>query len=235
MPGAVALVEPRADLGGRVGRVGRQLHPRELERLALVGRDQVEVAEGERAARLGVEGDERAGGAGQRGHPGDELVVQDALGVVGEDHGVAGGDVPREQGLGLGGAHAVVGGRGLAVDPAQLLPLHHHAGFHDRLPPARRAEGLDALGLQHLAQLAARLVLPEEAGDRAVGAQRGEVQGDVAGAAGRPGLAVHVDHRHRRLGRDARGITPDVAVEHQVADNKDAQARDFAEQAGQAL
>jgi hypothetical protein len=35
-------------------------------------------------------------------------------------------------------------------------------------------------------------------------------------------LARHVHDRHRRLGRDALHAAPDVAIEHQVADDEDA-------------
>jgi hypothetical protein len=52
--------------------------------------------------------------------------------------------------------------------------------------------------------------------------------GDVARHVGRAAEAlvgpVHLDHRHRRLGRDALDLAEPVAVEHRVADDEHAAA-----------
>ena len=67
----VALVEPGADRGRGERGAGRRLDPGELERLALVRRDQVESAKGQLVPGLGVERGEFSGVAGHLGNPRD--------------------------------------------------------------------------------------------------------------------------------------------------------------------
>ena len=186
--------------------------------------------EGEFALGLRVEGDEFAGGAGELGDAGNHLIVENALGIVGDDHGIAGGDFLGEQRLRLQGGHPVGRGWGLKIDPAELLALHHYAGLYDRLGRARRFDYGDFFALERLGQLGARFVRAHESADRATSAERGDIECDVGGTAGGPRLAGDIDHGHRGLGRDAGSISPDVAVQHDIADDQNAQACDFFEQ-----
>ena len=55
-----------------------------------------------------------------------------------------------------------------------------------------------------------------------LGAKRGEIGRDIAGSAQAGGLRNKIDHRHGGLGRKPRGLAPNVAVEHEVADDADA-------------
>ena len=61
------------------------------------------------------------------------------------------------------------------------------------------------------------------------GIERGDVAGDVAGAADGLLGALQVDHGGRRLGRDAADAAVAEAVEHQVADDQDALGRERGE------
>src|SRR5690606_746035 len=122
--------------------------------------------------------------------------------------------------------------RRLAVEPAELLVLDEHAGLDDGRRAAGRGEGGDLFLREDFGQLLARGVGPEVAGDGAAGAERGEVQGYVGGAAGGPGVARDVDHGHGRLRRNARGVAPDVVIEHHVADDEDAEAGDLFQERG---
>jgi hypothetical protein len=231
----VEPVQPGADFRGGVGRVWDRLKAGQLERLALVWRDEIKVAEGQLALRFGIEGDKLAGGPGEFRDLGDQLIGKDALGVVGENHGVGRADRFTQQNPGLGRGDGVVTLGRLAVEAAELLVLHQHAGLDDGGTGARRGEGGDALFLQDLGEFGPGLIRADETGHGAAGAERGEVEGDIGRPAGRPRIAGNVHHRHRGLGRNAGGITPDVVVEHHIADDEDVQPGDLPEQGGQAF
>ena len=143
MFGGKFLVEPGADGGGRKRLVRRGVDAGQLEGFAFVGRDQIESVKRERVAGLGVEGDEFAGGASETGNPGDEGVGEDAFGVVRENDGVVAGDGGAKEFFGVVGGDRVGGGRGLAIEAAELLALDETAGFDDRLGVAGGGEGGD--------------------------------------------------------------------------------------------
>ena len=105
----------------------------EFEGFAFVRGDKIEAVKCEGVLRLGVQGDEFAGGAGEGGDAGDELVGKDAFGVVGEDDGVVRADGGAEKFFGGVGGDGVGGGRGLAIEATKLLALDEHAGFDDGL------------------------------------------------------------------------------------------------------
>jgi len=62
------------------------------------------------------------------------------------------------------------------------------------------------------------------------GREGGDVQGDVGRSARRPGVPFDVNDGDRRLRGDSRGVSPDVVVEHHVADDQNAQAADLLEE-----
>ena len=73
-------------------------------------------------------------------------------------------------------------------------------------------------------QLPPRRVAADGADDRDAHAQRRQVGRDVARAAEAGFLALEVQDRHRRLGREAVGVAVEVAVGHEVAQHHDAAA-----------
>ena len=91
----------------------------------------------------------------------------------------------------------------------------------------RPASGEEAvIGEPLLGQLGANRVamgvVTHHAHEPDLGAERGDIGGDIGGAAqGHAGLA-HVHHGDRRLGRQSVGVAEQVAVEHDVAHDHDA-------------
>ena len=83
-----------------------------------------------------------------------------------------------------------------------------------------------ALGREQALERRAGLVVADHRQQRRLRAQRRRVARDVGGAAGALLGARDLDHRHRRLGRDALDVAEPVAVEHHVADDQHARARD---------
>ena len=94
----------------------------------------------------------------------------------------------------------VVGRPAMVMHEPVLQPRHR------QLLPDGRAVGVVAHGAD---QQAAR-------------AQRGDVGGDVGGAAQRGVALAHGHDRDRRLGAQPLGLADEVAVEHDVADHHDA-------------
>ena len=119
--------------------------------------------------------------------------------------------------------------RRLAVRAQQLLCSSNEAGLHGRWPLAIDHQGGGEAGTS-LAELdvevAARRVVADDAGEAHLGAEGSEVADDIAGAARHPRFPLDLEHRHRRLGRDAFDGAIDVAVEHDVADAADPNAGD---------
>src|SRR5208337_4657471 len=113
-------VQELAHLGRWEGCAGLLLEARELERLALVRRYQVEPAECQQVLGLGVEGDEPPCIAGELGDYRDKPVVQEALGVVREDDRVARLDGLPGQAASARRIHRVGRRERLAVEAAKL-------------------------------------------------------------------------------------------------------------------
>src|SRR3954469_9055803 len=82
---------------------------------------------------------------------------------------------------------------------------------------------------------AARLVVADDGDEPDVGAERGEVRGEVAGAAGDGVRVCDGDGRHGGLPCDAGGAAVQVLVEEQVADHGDRQSACSVEHGGQTL
>ena len=91
----------------------------------------------------------------------------------------------------------------------------------------------DALIEQHSADAVAVGVGPDDAGQGRLGAEGAEQRGDAAGAAEALLAAVGAQEDDRRLLADALGVAPDVAVEHQVADDQHARLAEVLNQLDQ--
>src|SRR5262249_40941444 len=81
---------------------------------------------------------------------------------------------------------------------------------------------IDAEFREHFADAAAILVGPDDAGEHDAGAEGAEQGGHARSAAEALLAAVGLEEQHRRLLTDAGGVAPDVAVEHDVADDQHA-------------
>ena len=124
--------------------------------------------------------------------------------------------------------------RDFAVGAHHLLRVGDDARLHrgrprrDRAPRRRVSTPRSSSCAQHRAgRRRRRRPRPTSIG---FGAERAQVRSDVAGAAERAALALDLDHRNRRLGRDAVDAAPQVAVEHQVAEHQQAATREACDQ-----
>ncbi len=148
-------------------------------------------------------------------------VREPSLAVVGEDHHVA----RRQRGLEVGEflRQHLARGRRLEVDAQQLLALAEDAqllGRSDRLVAMKL--GPDLALFEKRFEDPSLGIVAHDRKQRRVRPEGGAVGRDVRRAA-RLGLLPAPQHdRHRRLGRDARGLAEPVAVEHHVAHHQDA-------------
>ena len=128
----------------------------------------------------------------------------------------------------------------LVIDADHLLRMAvlgpADVAFLDRAGPVGVDQDrlvVDAVIEQHLADAAAVGVGADDAGQGRLGAEGAEHGGDAAGAA-EPLLApVGVQQDDRRFLADALGVAPDVAVEHQVADDQHARLAQLLHQVDQ--
>ena len=111
-----------------------------------------------------------------------------------------------------------------------MLAADEDAGLDDGVAGAGRGDGGDFLFREDATQAVASLVVAEEAGNGGLGPERGEIERHVGRAARAVAVALEVDDGHGRLGRDALRVTPDVVVEHHVADDEDAEFGNFPEE-----
>src|SRR4029434_3982806 len=81
---------------------------------------------------------------------------------------------------------------------------------------------LDFVRAQEIEKSPAAVVGADRADDRDAVNELSQIARDIGRAARIKAVAGHLDHRHRRLGRDAADLAPDEFVEHQVAGNGDA-------------
>ena len=106
----------------------------------------------------------------------------------------------------------------------------------DRAGPVRVGQDglvVDALIEQHAADAGAVGVGANDAGQARHGAQSAQQRGYAAGAAEPLLAAVGVQQDDRRFLADALGVAPDVAVEHQVADDQHARLAEVLHQLDQ--
>ena len=80
----------------------------------------------------------------------------------------------------------------------------------------------DALGAEHVGELSPRVVMADHAAHAHASAESMDVVHHVGGRSEEHGLFRDVHHGHRRFRRDARDVSPDVVVQHHVADHRDA-------------
>jgi len=83
----------------------------------------------------------------------------------------------------------------------------------------------DAVLRQQGLQLGGRIVVADDGEQRALGAQRLDVERDVGSAAQAFFLARDANHRHRRFGRNAVDAAEPVTVEHGVAHHQNPAGR----------
>ena len=74
----------------------------------------------------------------------------------------------------------------------------------------------------HAADVARRRIGAGHRDEAGLGAERVQIAQHVAGAAQAQLLALDMQNRHRRLGRNALDLAADVMVEHDIADAEDA-------------
>ncbi len=154
---------------------------------------------------------------------GAELVGERALGVVGEDDGVDLFDeredaVAEVFDVGAGGGFA-----GFDVEAEELLGAADDAGLGDGgKGGGDDAGGVDVRGFEGGGELALLGVGAPEAGEEGLAAEPGEVHGDVGGAAGALVAMGVAEDGDGGFGGDAVDVADDVAVEHEVADDEDA-------------
>ena len=191
--------------------------PHHFAHFGAVGRDDGGAMVARIVVALGIDQDGLAGGAREFDHFRD--MREPALAVVGQHQHVAVGEQRLEIGQ-LVRQHFVAG-QGLEIDAQQLLLPADHAQL-DRGGNARILvqAGDDMLGFDQLAQARAGLVVADHRQQRRPRAQRRRIARDVGRAAGTLLGALDLDHRHRRLGRDAAHLAEPVAIEHHVADHQ---------------
>ena len=220
--------------GGQFGG-GAHWQPGRQRQLLGVGHDQVGAGEAGQRAAAGVHHHAAAGGPRGGDDARRHIARQHALLVVAQhDHG------GRRDRVG-GDPHQPVGQAG--VDRAGLFMIGAHdvlaagdeAGLGRRRPAALHQQPwLDPqLAADQAGQFAARLVVAHHRDEGDSGPQRRQVAHHIAGAAGQSQLALHRQHRHRRLRTDATDPAIDVAIEHRIAHHQQRAASQQAHRGGQ--
>jgi hypothetical protein len=123
------------------------------------------------------------------------------------------------------------------VEPHHLLLVRDDARLLRRPPLARREDAgrRRARLLERAPQPVARRVAADETARRGPAAERAHVADDVARTARPQLLARDVNDGHRRLGGDAVDLSEHELIEHQVADDEHADAREAPEKGPQPL
>ena len=161
--------------------------------------------------------------------------IEDALGEgVGDDSFVVIGDYQRmearEAGLDSANQGLFDGGRErvavLAIDAHHLLMARDDARLErsGALGIGDHAFGRHAQPCEAAAKIARGFIGSGDAERRDAGTERREIRGHVAGSAQARSFRDEIDHGHGGFRRKAVGAAPDVAVEHQIADDADAPA-----------
>jgi hypothetical protein len=117
------------------------------------------------------------------------------------------------------------GGRiaGFDVEAEELLRAADDAGLGDGGERGGDdACGVDVGGFEGGGELALLGVCAPEAGEERLAAQTSEVHGDVGGAAGALVTVCVAKDGDGGFGGDAVDVADDVAVEHEIANNEDA-------------
>jgi hypothetical protein len=194
----------------------------------------------ERIIRIGIDCDDFAVrlrlGHDQR----DQFLIDEAFGVVLDDHRVVGANFGVESvekpapALGIERrARFVVHADDLllVLDFEMIVELPRdraNAGLVRRGSQRGLADAVrgDALAGEKSYELLARLVLTDDAGESRVCAEAGQVARHIGRSARIGRTALDVDHRHGRLGRNARDFAPEKLIQHQVANDENLPARE---------
>ena len=163
-----------------------------------------------------------------------ELGRKSALGVVREDDSV---NLGSELDDALGEALELDGGDrigGLDIKPEELLTAADDAGLRrGGMGRGDHAEGVDAGGFEQAGELFLFGVIAPEAGEEGLAAKAGEVEGNIRGAAGAIVALGVAQNGNRGFGGDAIDFALDVAIKHDVADDKDAEVAETALKEGE--
>ncbi|SFA79070.1 hypothetical protein SAMN03159496_00375 [Rhizobium sp. NFR07] len=111
----------------------------------------------------------------------------------------------------------------LAVSPQKMRFVGQKTGFLDR-PEARLAieplfDSADPLRSHGLQRQAGRIVA-HQSYEHGRSAKRGDIGGNIAGAADRGILILNMQHQNRSLRRDPADVTANIMVEHHVSDDE---------------
>ena len=184
---------------------------------------------------FGVDEDGNAVGASGADGGEAEFGGERAFGVVGEDDGV---DLGGELGDALGETGDLFGGNGIGafdIEAEELLAAPDDAGL-GRGGGARR-ETMPRVSTRAASSSEASWVAsassPQRPARKAWQPRPARLRGDVSGAAGAIEALGMAEHGDRGFGRDAVDLALNVAVEHDIADDEDAEVGEAALKQGE--
>src|SRR5436309_2028088 len=126
--------------------------------------------------------------------------------------------------------------RGLEVDAQQLLLATDDTELDGRRQHRVTMErGAHVVLAKKTLQRASLLVVPDDADQRHLRAKRSRVTRDIGRTTGAFLTARDFDDRYRRLRRDSLDLAEPVAIEHDVADDQHARARDRVAEFGKTM
>jgi len=111
----------------------------------------------------------------------------------------------------------------LVVDPKHLLAISDDAAFHRSWTIGHRNETLcaDAFYIEEAPEASSCIVGSNNADQRGRHLKSGQVHGYVRSAPGAIAFPIEMDNRDRRLRGHAINTSPEVSIEHEVADDGD--------------
>ncbi len=183
------------------------------------------VAAGHQPHRIDDDGDVR-GPRGVDHRPQDRRRAR-ALGIVGDQHGIARGKLRDGRGDQLGFQRVRGGRSGLAVDAEDLVRVSSLSAAHEALFHGSRsrridqqAAGVDVRAGQQPPQSLAVVVVANDAHAGDLRCQSAHHLANVGGAAGPLLARLGPQHNDGRFLADAFGVAPGVAVEDHVAQHQ---------------
>ena len=210
-------------------------HPRALARFLRIRREQERTAVQAYIARLGIDQNlhlMRAGGE-QSTQAGHERQRDDALAVIGQDDHIVRRKLLRNDGkqgfLIGGGKRAGV----LAVQAQHLLAPGHDAGFHrGRALRQCHERAANAFITDEPPDTIGGGILAHHARERRYAAKRHDIAGHIARTAEQIAFLFDPDDRDGRFRRNAIRIAYKIGIQHDVADDQHALARQPAHDIG---
>ena len=97
------------------------------------------------------------------------------------------------------------------------------------------AAAIDSRCLEFVEQAFSRLVVSDDGNQRRLCAQRGEIRGAIAGAAGRSLRVFVAENKNRRFARDAADLAMDELIVNRVADDDDSLLRELFDDVGEVI